>query len=97
VWHSDCAVGWPCAARPQVIVVYQSYEPHSEPIFGSWERDCLRPGQKKAGADGLAAPARRRVANPRQGDFAKPDCEMAGERPATRPHNNGNTTTKVPK
>jgi hypothetical protein len=51
---------------------------------------------KKASADLLAAPARRRVANPRQGDFAKPDREMAGERPAIRPHNNGNTTTKVP-
>src|SRR5438067_1177844 len=28
-------------------------------------------------------PARQRVANPRQGDFAKPDCEKSGERPAT--------------
>ena len=25
------------------------------------------------------------MANPREGDFATPDCEMAGERPITRP------------
>ena len=43
---------------------------------------------KKTGADRLAAPARARVANPRQGDFAKPDCEIAGERPATRRRDN---------
>ena len=38
---------------------------------------------KKTGV-GEPAPARLRVANPRQGDFAKPDCENEGGRPASR-------------
>lgn len=42
-----------------------------------------RPG-KKAPASDLPTPARLRVANPRQGDYAKPDCRRLGERPAAR-------------
>jgi len=34
---------------------------------------------------GEPAPASLRVANPRQGDFAKPDCENEGRRPAFPP------------
>jgi hypothetical protein len=35
---------------------------------------AVRSRRKNAGAESVAAPARVRVANPRQGDFAKPDC-----------------------
>ena len=35
---------------------------------------AVRSRRKNAGAEPVAAPARVRVANPRQGDFAKPDC-----------------------
>ena len=42
-----------------------------------------RADRKKAGV-GNPAPASLRVASPRQGDFAKPDCGNEGERPASR-------------
>jgi hypothetical protein len=38
---------------------------------------AFRSRRKNAGAEPVAAPARVRVANPRQGDFAKPDCVVA--------------------
>ena len=43
-----------------------------------------RPIGLKKPESAVPTPARQRVANPRQGDFAKPDCGNLGGRPASR-------------
>src|SRR5215469_12837077 len=95
MWHSDYAVGWPCAARPRVIAVYRSCAPHSKPMFRAIGTRLLIQA-KKGRCRPTDSTGERAGGKPATGDFAKPDCEMAGERPITRPPPNENTATKFP-
>src|SRR6516164_9477552 len=60
-----------------------------DPVKARSQRDVRRAeirelSEKKNRRRRQPTPARLRVANPRQGDFAKPDCKIRGECPAPR-------------
>src|SRR5262249_48671347 len=62
--------------------------PNISPVNGSCDHPERAPSltytHKRSRRRRMPTPARRRVANPRQGDFAKPDSEENGECPAAR-------------
>jgi hypothetical protein len=88
--RAECAADWPCEVLPRAVVVYRSYWTSLKGDRGMWSCESLRSPQRKSRRRITRRHRRRlRMANPRQGDFAKPDWDKQSERPANSPTTTG--------